>query len=354
MQRPVEIVARCRCRRPAPPRSRPSPRPARPACRPCAARGRNRRCCRRAGRRRSPRSAVERPSSIAIATPPPASSALTSSRMRRPSPCSMRAMSSWYFSSTPIVSETVSGSSATLSSSVSALAQSMRLGDARHLEQVDLRAASGRSATTSADSRWLALRHLAAHDLQLARGVGIVDPVIEAAPLQRVVDLARAVGGDDDDRRLLGLDRAELGHRHLEVGQDLQQEGLERLVGAVELVDQEDRRAPALPVSACSTGRRIRYRSEKTFVSMSRAVDRRRPPPPCGSRSSARHSSTRRPPRRRRGPRSIAAGSAGGRARCASTLAISVLPTPASPSRNSGRLMRSARNSTVASARSAT
>jgi hypothetical protein len=35
--------------------------------------------------------------------------------------------------------------------------------------------------------------------------------VIEAAALQRVVDLARAVGGDDDDRRMRGLDRAELG-----------------------------------------------------------------------------------------------------------------------------------------------
>src|SRR5438128_5148113 len=53
------------------------------------------------------------------------SSALTSLRIRRPSPCSMRAMSSWYFRSTPIVSDTVSGSRATLSSSVSAPAQSM-------------------------------------------------------------------------------------------------------------------------------------------------------------------------------------------------------------------------------------
>ena len=71
--------------------------------------------------------------------------------------------------------------------------------------------------------------------------------MVEAAPLQRVVDLAGAVGGDDDDRRLLGLDRAELGHGHLEVGEDFQQERLERLVGAVELVDQEDRRGAAGP-----------------------------------------------------------------------------------------------------------
>ena len=52
------------------------------------------------------------------------SSALTSLRRRRPSPCSIRAISSWYLSRTPIVSDTVSGSSATLSSSVSAPAQS--------------------------------------------------------------------------------------------------------------------------------------------------------------------------------------------------------------------------------------
>jgi hypothetical protein len=33
-----------------------------------------------------------------------------------------------------------------------------------------------------------------------------------------------------------------LGDRHLEVGQDLEQVGLERLVGAVQFVDQQDRR----------------------------------------------------------------------------------------------------------------
>ncbi len=67
--------------------------------------------------------------------------------------------------------------------------------------------------------------------------------MIEAAALQRVVDLARAVRGDDHDRRLGGPDGAELRHRHLEVGQHLEQEGLEGLVGAVELVDEQDRRA---------------------------------------------------------------------------------------------------------------
>ena len=67
--------------------------------------------------------------------------------------------------------------------------------------------------------------------------------MIEAAALERVVDLAGAVRGDDHDRRLLGLHRAELGDRDLEVRQHLEQERLERLVGAVELVDQQHRRA---------------------------------------------------------------------------------------------------------------
>ena len=181
----------------------------------------------------------------------------------------MRAMSSWYFSSTPIVSDTVSGSSATLSSSVSAPAQSIVSATPGTLNSSSCRS-FWMKRTTSADSRLVGLRHLAADDLQLARGIRIVDPMIEAAPLQRVVDLARAVGGDDDDRRLLGPDRAELRHRHLEVGEDFEQERLEGLVGAVELVDQEDRAPrPLLPVSASSTGRRIRYFSEKTFLSMS-------------------------------------------------------------------------------------
>ena len=40
-----------------------------------------------------------------------------------------------------------------------------------------------------------------------------------------------------------GLDGAELRDGHLEVGQHFEQERLERLVGAVELVDQQHRRA---------------------------------------------------------------------------------------------------------------
>ena len=84
--------------------------------------------------------------------------------------------------------------------------------------------------------------NLAPDDRQLALGVRIVDPVIEAASLDRVVDLARAIGGDDDDRRLGALDRAEFRNRDLILGQHFEQICLEGLVGAVEFVDQEHRR----------------------------------------------------------------------------------------------------------------
>ena len=80
-------------------------------------------------------------------------------------------------------------------------------------------------------------------DFGLAFGVGIIDPIIEAAPLQRIVDLAGAVGGDDDDGRRRSLDRPELGNGDLVIRQHLEQIGLEGLVGAVELVNQQHWRA---------------------------------------------------------------------------------------------------------------
>ena len=67
--------------------------------------------------------------------------------------------------------------------------------------------------------------------------------MVETAPLQRVVDLAGPVRGNDDDRRRLGGDSAEFGDRNLPFRQDFQKIGLERLVGAVQLVDQQHRRA---------------------------------------------------------------------------------------------------------------
>ena len=73
----------------------------------------------------------------------------------------------------------------------------------------------------------------------------VLDVEVEAPAAQRVADLARAVRRQHGVRHVRGGDGAELGNRHLEVGEDLQQEGLEAVVGPIDLVDQQDRRAVA-------------------------------------------------------------------------------------------------------------
>src|SRR5436309_787725 len=77
-----------------------------------------------------------------------------------------------------------------------------------------------------------------ADDLDLLVEVGVVDPVVEAAALQRVVHLARTVGCDHDERHLAGLDGPDLRDGNLEVGEQLEQESLELLVGAGDGVEQ--------------------------------------------------------------------------------------------------------------------
>ena len=72
------------------------------------------------------------------------------------------------------------------------------------------------------------------------------DPVVQAAPLERVVQLAGAVRGQDHARPARRRDRPDLGDRDLEVGEHLEQERLELLVGAVDLVDQQHDRLRAL------------------------------------------------------------------------------------------------------------
>ena len=85
------------------------------------------------------------------------------------------------------------------------------------------------------------LRHLRPHDRQLAFALGVVEPVVEAAALDRVVQFARAVAGEDRHRRHHRADGAELGNADLVFAQVLEQEGLEGLVGAIDLVDQQHR-----------------------------------------------------------------------------------------------------------------
>ena len=82
-------------------------------------------------------------------------------------------------------------------------------------------------------------------DRRFALDVGKIDIVIEAAPPQRVGELARVVRGQYDARDRHRRDRAEFGDRDLIVGEELEQERLEFLVGAVDLVDQQHRRLGA-------------------------------------------------------------------------------------------------------------
>ena len=72
------------------------------------------------------------------------------------------------------------------------------------------------------------------------------DPVEEAAALERVVELARPVRREHDGGTALRPHRADLGDRDLEVREHLEEEGLELVVGPVDLVDQEHDRLLAL------------------------------------------------------------------------------------------------------------
>ncbi len=75
---------------------------------------------------------------------------------------------------------------------------------------------------------------------QLVVEVGVVEPQVQAAALEGLGELARVVGGEQDDGLGLGFDAAELGDRDLEIGEDLEEHGLELLVGLVDLVDEQD------------------------------------------------------------------------------------------------------------------
>ena len=54
------------------------------------------------------------------------------------------------------------------------------------------------------------LRCAHAHDCDLTLEVGVVDPVVQAAPLERVMDFARPVPGEDHQRWMVRADGAEL------------------------------------------------------------------------------------------------------------------------------------------------
>src|SRR5205823_9845868 len=128
-----------------------------------------------------------------------------------------------------------------------------RLGDAWELEEVH-RAQPLYKADNLARQMLARARRFPLQYFELARRGRIVHPVIEATPLQRVMDLAGTVRGDDNDRRMLRVYGADLRDRHLKVGEQLEEVGLERLVGAVELVDQQHRRVLADRLSKSLAG----------------------------------------------------------------------------------------------------
>ena len=148
-----------------------------------------------------------------------------------------------------------------------------------------------------------------------------------------------------DRRPPARLDRADLGDRDLEVREHLEKEGLELLVGPVDLVDQQHDRPVAVD--------RLEQRPADQELGAEELLLRdASPPAPRGCGGAGAGSSTRRRRGRRRGPRSTGAGSAVRSSAVASAFAASVLPTPASPSSRSGFSSASARKSAVESPRS--
>src|SRR5262245_18880661 len=88
-------------------------------------------------------------------------------------------------------------------------------------------------------------RHPAPDDRRDAPGVRVVDPVVEAAPLERVVQVTSPVRGQHDDRAEPGPAGAEFRDGDRRFGEQLEQEGLELVVAAVHLVDQQHGRPGA-------------------------------------------------------------------------------------------------------------
>ena len=68
----------------------------------------------------------------------------------------------------------------------------------------------------------------------------VVDPVIEAAAFQSVVQIPGPVGGEDDNRLMSSVESADLWDRHGGLGEQLEEERLKLLVRSVNLVYEQD------------------------------------------------------------------------------------------------------------------
>ena len=195
------------------------------------------------------------------------------------------------------------------------------------------------------------------HDGDLALEVGVLDPVVEAAALEGVVHVAGAVRGDDHDRRRRRRENVpQLGNRDLVVGEHLEQERLELVVGPVDLVDQQDRRRPLAVVdgpqqrAAHEEALGVQLVLQRVGGGAGGGAGRPRRRAGAGAGGS---SPTRRRPGWRRCPRSTGGGCSSPPVQRASTLATSVLPTPGLALEQQRPVQRRARKIAVASPSSA-
>ena len=94
-------------------------------------------------------------------------------------------------------------------------------------------------------------------DCRYPAGIRVVDPVVQAAPLQRVVQVPGPVGGQHYHWRIFGAPGAKLGNGDRRLGKQLEQERLELVVAPVYLVDQQDRR-PRARVVKCGEQRPLK------------------------------------------------------------------------------------------------
>src|SRR5262249_12356765 len=85
-------------------------------------------------------------------------------------------------------------------------------------------------------------RQLQAQDRHFLLARGIVDPVINAAPLQGIVNLTGTIGSDDYDGAVFGPQCADLRDGDLKVGQQFEQKTLELFICPIQLVNQENGR----------------------------------------------------------------------------------------------------------------
>ena len=144
-----------------------------------------------------------------------------------------------------------------------------------------------------------------------AHRLRVVDPVVQAAPPQRVVQIAAAIGGQHHHRRSVGDKGTQFRHCHRGLTQEFQQQRLEFVFGTVDLVDQQyRRRRPAVPHALQDRPvHQIRLGVQVGLVDA-----RCRAPRPAGCSAADAGSSSRRAPRRPSAPRSTAGASAAHRA----------------------------------------